>query len=121
MNVLIIEDSLTTAMTLETFVTSCGHRPVCVPNSWLAWPVVDEWPIDLVLLDILLPGMDGFQVARRLREKGVRAPIVAVTSLEDDLAKRLEYGIDGYIAKPVSMTRLKDVLEQYSAMPVGTS
>jgi DNA-binding response OmpR family regulator len=121
MNVLIIEDSLTTAMTLETFVTACGHLPVCVPNSWLAWPVVDVWPIDLVLLDILLPGMDGYEVARRLREKGVRALIIAVTSLEDDLAKRLEYGIDGHLGKPVSMTQLKDVLEQYEARLVSSS
>jgi DNA-binding response OmpR family regulator len=113
MNVLIIEDSLTTAKTLQTFVSACGHLPVCVPNSWLAWPVVDVWPIDLVLVDIMLPGMDGYQVARRLREKGVCGPIIAVTSLEDDLAKRLEYGIDGYLGKPVSMKQLKEVLEQY--------
>ena len=119
MNVLIIEVSLTTAMTLETFVTSCGHLPVCVPNSWLAWPVVDVWPIDLVLLDIMLPGMDGYEVARRLREKDVRAPIVAVTSLEDDPAKRQEYGIDGYLGKPVSMTQLKDLLERYAVEAIA--
>jgi DNA-binding response OmpR family regulator len=116
MNILIIEDSLTAAMTLETFVSACGHLPVCVPNSWLAWPVVDVWPLDLVLLDIMLPGMDGYEVARRLRDKGIRAPIIAVTSLEDDPAKRQECGIDGYLSKPVSMTRLKELLEEHAAL-----
>jgi DNA-binding response OmpR family regulator len=121
MNVLIIEDSLTTAKTLQTFVSACGHLPVCVPNSWLAWPVVDVWVIDLVLLDIMLPGMDGYELARRLRQKGVRAPIIAVTCLEDDLAKRLKCGIDGYIGKPVSMTQLKDLLEKYEVSRVETA
>jgi len=112
MNVLIIEDSLTTAMTLEAFVSACGHHPTCVPNAWLACPAADQCPIDLVLLDIVLPGMDGYQLAARLREQGLRAPIIAVTSLEDDPAKREEYGIDGYVGKPVSMTQLKVALEQ---------
>ncbi|MEX2140438.1 MAG: response regulator [Pirellulales bacterium] len=113
MNVLIIEDSLTTAMTLEAFVSACGHHPICVPNAWLACPVADAWPIDLVLLDIMLPGMDGYELAGRLRDKGVRAPIIAVTSLDDDPAKREEYGIDGYVGKPVSMKQLKDLFEQH--------
>ncbi|MEX2140450.1 MAG: response regulator [Pirellulales bacterium] len=111
MNVLIIEDSLTAAMTLEAFVSACGHHPLCVPNAWLAFPVADAWPIDLVLLDIMLPGMDGYELAGRLREQGIRVPIVAVTSLEDDPAKRQQYGIDGHVAKPVSMKQLKDLLE----------
>jgi DNA-binding response OmpR family regulator len=112
MNVLIIEDSLTTAMMLENFVSACGHQPISVPSAWLACSAAEEWPIDLVLLDIMLPGMDGYQLAARLRWQGVRVPIIAVTSLEDDPVKREEYGIDGYVGKPVSMTQLKDLLEE---------
>ncbi|MEX2137759.1 MAG: response regulator [Pirellulales bacterium] len=112
MRVLIIEDSLTTAMTLESFVSAGGHEPICVPNAWLACPIADAWPIDLVLLDIMLPGVDGYELAGRLRDKGLRAPIIAVTSLDDDPAKREEYGIGGYVGKPVSMKQLKDLLEE---------
>ena len=113
MNVLIIEDSLTTAMTLETFVSACGHQPICVPNAWLTWPIIDAWPVDLVLLDIMLPGVDGYELAARLRRRGFQAPIVAVTSMDDKPEQRERSGIEGYLQKPVSMTQLKEVLEQY--------
>lgn len=121
MNVLIIEDSLPTAMMLETFVSACGHEAICVPSAWLACSAAEEWPIELVLLDIMLPGVDGYQLAARLRWQGLRVPIVAVTSLEDDPAKREEYGIDGYIGKPVSMTQLKELLEEQAATLAQTA
>jgi two-component system OmpR family response regulator len=120
MNILIIEDSLTTAMTLDSFVSACGHRPISVPNAWLAFPITDAWPIDLVLLDIILPGMDGYQLAERLRQRGLQVPIIAVTSLDDDPARREEYGIDGYISKPVSMNQLKELLEEHAATLAAT-
>jgi len=111
MNVLIVEDSLPTAMTLEAFVSACGHHPICVPNAWLACPTADECAIDLVLLDMVLPGIDGYELAAQLRQQGVRVPIAAVTSLEDDPVKRQHYGIDAYMAKPVSMKQFKALLE----------
>lgn len=69
--------------------------------------------IDLVLLDLSLPGMDGYELATRLRQSHLRpsALIIAVTSLEDDPEKRREYGIGGYLGKPVSMSRLQALLE----------
>jgi DNA-binding response OmpR family regulator len=112
MNVLIIEDSLPTAMMLEAFVSACGHQSICVPGAWLACSAADEWAIDLVLLDIVLPGVDGYELATRMRKQGLRAPIIAVTGLEDDPVKRQQCGIDGYLAKPVSMKALKALLEE---------
>ena len=113
MNVLIIEDSLTTATILEAFVTACGHHPICVPNAWLATPAALENTIDLVFMDIVLPGTDGYHLSARLRQQGVRAPIIAVTSHEDEPTKRRKYGIDGYMHKPVSMKQIKSLLEDY--------
>jgi two-component system alkaline phosphatase synthesis response regulator PhoP len=113
MNVLIIEDSLTTATILESFVTACGHHPICVPNAWLATPAALENPIDLVFMDIVLPGTDGYHLSARLRQQGVRVPIIAVTSHEDEPTKRRKYGIDGYMHKPVSMKQIKSLLEDY--------
>ena len=113
MNVLIIEDSLTTATILEAFVTACGHHPICVPNAWLATPAALENTIDLVFMDIVLPGTDGYHLSARLRQQGVRAPIIAVTSHEDEPTKRRKYGIDGYMHKPVSMKQIKSLLDDY--------
>ena len=121
MNVLIIEDSLPTALMLQSFVSACGHQAMFEPSSWFACSAVDEWSFDLVLMDIVLPGIDGYELAGRLRDKGLRVPIIAVTSLDDDPAKRREYGIDGYIGKPVSMTQLKDLLEAYTTTLAKTA
>jgi DNA-binding response OmpR family regulator len=119
MNVLIIEDSLTTATILEAFVTACGHHPICVPNAWLATPAALENSIDLVFMDIVLPGTDGYHLSARLRQQGVRAPIIAVTSHEDEPTKRRKYGIDGYMHKPVSMKQIKSLLEDYEPAAHG--
>ena len=113
MNVLIVEDSLTTSMTLEVFVSACGHQPVCVFNGWLDFDSANQWNIDFVLLDIMLPGTDGYEVAARMREHGLRAPIVAVTSLEDDAVRREQCGIDGYLAKPVTLENLRAALDEF--------
>ena len=113
MNVLIVEDSLTTSMTLEVFVSACGHQPVCVFNGWLDFASANQWNIDFVLLDIMLPGTDGYEVAGQMRQHGLRVPIIAVTSLEDDRARREQCGIDGYLAKPVTMEALRTVLQEY--------
>ncbi len=113
MNVLIIEDSLTTAAILEAFVSACGHIPICVPNAWLAAPAVTDYSIDLVFMDIVLPGTDGYRLSARLRQQGLKAPIIAVTSHEDEPAKRRKCGIDGYMHKPVSMKQIKTLLEDH--------
>ena len=69
---------------------------------------------DLMLLDLMLPGMDGFEVCRRLREQGSSIPILMLTAREeeDDRVMGLELGADDYIVKPFKMreviARVKD-------------
>jgi two-component system, OmpR family, response regulator len=111
MLVLIVEDSLTTAATLEAYVSACDHKAICIPSAEFAGYAISGFAIDLILMDIMLPDVDGYQLAARLRAQGVGARIIAVTSLEDDPLKRQQCGIDGYIAKPVSKQQLKAVLE----------
>jgi DNA-binding response OmpR family regulator len=112
MNVLILEDCETTATMLEGFVSACGHRPIRAPAEWVTTSPATEWPVDLVLLDIVLPGADGYELAAWMREQGLRAPIVAVTGTEDDPVKRQQYGIVGYVGKPVSLRDIKALFEQ---------
>ena len=73
---------------------------------------------DLVLLDVMLPGMSGFDICRRAREKGVRAPIIMLTAKGEEVDKvlGLEIGADDYITKPFSLrellARIKAVLRR---------
>ena len=64
---------------------------------------------DLVLLDVMLPKMDGFEVCRRLRAQGAEMPVIMVTAREDenDRVLGLELGADDYITKPFSMRELQ--------------
>ncbi len=78
--------------------------------------------VDLVLLDVMLPGLNGQEVCRRLRESGVSTPIMMVTSKDEELDKvlGLELGADDYVTKPFSirelMARIKALLRRQGAL-----
>ena len=63
---------------------------------------------DMILLDLMLPGMDGFEVCRRIRERDTGQPIIMLTALtsDDDIVRGLQLGADDYVAKPFSVTQL---------------
>lgn len=73
----------------------------------LSW--VEMYPYDLVILDIVLPGLDGFSVCARLRASGFPAPILILTALDgvDDRVAGLDRGADDYLAKPFAVTELR--------------
>ncbi len=67
-----------------------------------------EGDFDMLILDVGLPGMDGFQVVGKLREKGVPTPVIMLTALgsEEDIVRGLDAGADGYVTKPYSPREL---------------
>jgi DNA-binding response OmpR family regulator len=119
---LIVEDDPGTASLLETYFQSQGYRTECVRHGEEAEPLAQETRPDLVLLDILLPGIDGFEVARRIRHhrRTSRIPILMLTDLGDrsDRLKGLEAGVNDYIAKPFDLQeialRVRNIIERAS-------
>jgi CheY-like chemotaxis protein len=108
--VLIVEDDPGTASLLETFFQTQNFRTACVRHGEEAEPLALDAHPDLVLLDIRLPGIDGFEVARRLRanRRTASVPILMLTDLQDrnDRLKGLEVGVDDYIGKPFDLQEI---------------
>ena len=96
---------------IEALLKPQGYRVVTARDGLEALEKVEQDPPDLILLDIMMPKMNGFEVARKLREKQetVIIPIVMVTALQDveDRVKALEMGADDFLTKPVDRMELR--------------
>lgn len=108
MNILIIEDEVLLASSIKDLLESRGFRAdaVCDGETGAAYAELDVY--DLVILDVMLPGLDGCQVARRLREQKRGVPILMLTA-RSEIAHRvegLEAGADYYLTKPFDSREL---------------
>ncbi|MUN41129.1 response regulator transcription factor [Actinomadura litoris] len=105
--VLVVDDDPTVAEVVARYLARDGHDVECVADGNTALRTARDRPPDLVVLDLMLPGMDGLEVCRRLRETSA-VPIVMLTALgtETDRLVGLETGADDYVTKPFSPREL---------------
>ncbi|MEU8118799.1 response regulator transcription factor [Spirillospora sp. NPDC049024] len=126
--VLVVDDDPTVAEVVARYLARDGHDVVCVADGRTALRKALDEPPDLVVLDLMLPGMDGLEVCRRLRETST-VPIVMLTALgaETDRLVGLETGADDYVTKPFSprelALRVRSVLRRArgALVPTGPS
>jgi len=107
-SILVVEDDPIIRQTVEYALKRAGFIVRGVADGALALDAAEEFVPDLVLLDLMLPGMDGYQIAERLREGDKETAIIMVTALdtERDKVRGLDAGADDYITKPFSMEEL---------------
>ncbi|WP_181776121.1 response regulator transcription factor [Amycolatopsis pittospori] len=102
--ILLVEDDAALAEALTLALKALGHDIVVAPTGERALEALftDRFELDFVLLDVMLPGMDGFEVCRRIRARS-RLPLVLLTARGDpiDIVAGLECGADDYVVKPV--------------------
>ncbi len=105
--ILIVEDEARLREVLCDYFRSKGERPVEAENGRKALELAEQETFDAVLLDIMMPGLDGFSVCRALRREQ-DVPIVFLTALSDEEDKLLGYelGADDYVTKPFSLSIL---------------
>ncbi len=105
--ILIVEDDLTLQETLVYNLSRQGYDVETASDGNSAVEKVQQNPPDLILLDIMLPGMDGFEVCRIIR-KNFTTPILMLTARDDEIDRvvGLEVGADDYLTKPFSMREL---------------
>lgn len=113
-NIVIIEDEPDLAMGLRDNLEFEGHKVHHGPTGAEGLKLVAKHPTQLVLLDIMLPDMDGFEVCKKLRDQGYTMPIIILSarSQEIDKVRGLELGADDYVTKPFS---LRELLARVSA------
>lgn len=106
--VLVIEDDPAIRQGLEINLLREGHTVTTATDAETGAGYIDEEPPDLLILDLMLPGMSGFELCRRLRESGQTFPILILTarSEEADRVLGLDLGADDYVSKPFSVAEL---------------
>jgi CheY-like chemotaxis protein len=118
LRILIAEDNAVNQKTLLEMLKRDGHRVVTVNNGAEAVEKVLRGGIDLVLMDIQMPVMDGLEAARRIRSHpaGGALPIIAITAhaMPGEREIFLSKGLDDYLAKPIDREELRSILQRHA-------
>lgn len=120
--ILIVDDDNNIAELISLYLTKECFETVIVNDGESVFPIVEEDPPQLILLDLMLPGMDGYQVCREVRAKH-EIPIIMLSAKGEvfDKVLGLELGADDYIEKPFDskelVARVKAVLRRYKTSP----
>jgi signal transduction histidine kinase/CheY-like chemotaxis protein len=115
--ILVVDDNQDSAELMAELLRANGHAVEVAFDGPAALELVSGFQPTLALLDIGLPGMDGYELARTLRARGISAPLVAITGYAQpsDRNRAFASGFDEHLVKPVSASRLGEVVHHYSA------
>lgn len=119
--VLVVEDVPSQQKLLVTMLGKYGHTAYTADNGQEAIEMFQEHPVDIVLMDVQMPGMSGLEATLAIRayeaELGTHVPIVAITAhaLSGDAEKCLAAGTDAYLRKPVNLVELMALLRRLIA------
>jgi two-component system alkaline phosphatase synthesis response regulator PhoP len=106
--ILVIEDEPTLARLLSYNLSQEGYHTKVVDHGGDGLQEALQQSYDLIILDIMLPGLNGFEVLAKLRQKGNRTPVIILTArnAEDEVVQGLKHGADDYITKPFGVAEL---------------
>ena len=102
-HILVVEDNANARKLMEAVLTQHGYQPLLACDGEEALEVLDRKHVDLIVLDIMMPRMDGYEFTRTLRQSGCDIPILMVTAREkpEDVRLGFQIGTDDYMVKPV--------------------
>ncbi len=106
--ILLAEDNLSSAKLMKIILNQAGYKVISVTNGIDALDVMDTKHIDLIVLDVMMPKMDGYEFTRQLRQSGNTTPILMVTAKNqnEDKWEGFIAGTDDYMVKPINETEL---------------
>jgi len=120
-HILVVEDEPGIALGLEDDLKMEGYEVEVIGDGAVACRRARETAFDLILLDVMLPGKDGFEICRELRRAGLRMPILMLTARTQEAEKvmGLELGADDYVTKPFSTRELRARIKALLRRSVG--
>src|SRR2546427_8774051 len=116
MRILIVEDEQKMAKLLKKGLEEENHSVMLAHDGTEGFEISQTYPFDVVILDVMLPGMTGFEIARRLRQSKNHVPILMLTARDavSDIVKGLNLGADDYLTKPFAFHELLARLQAIS-------
>jgi CheY-like chemotaxis protein len=126
LRILVAEDNAVNQMLVTRLLQKRGHCVMVVGNGREALGALVQGTYDLILMDMQMPEMDGFEATSELRRRekqtGRHLPVIALTAhaMKGDRERCLDAGMDGYLAKPIRAQALYELLENYIAQRVAS-
>ena len=123
-HILIVDDDAEIRDLLQTYLQKSGYRTSLAADGSAMWKALEHNAVDLIVLDLMLPGEDGLTLCRKLRADA-DTPVVMLTARGEDTDRivGLEMGADDYLAKPFNprelLARIKSVLRRYRSLPLN--
>lgn len=123
MHVLVIEDNKEILTNLIDYLQGEQHIVDCAQDGLTGLHLATSRHFDIIVLDVMLPGMSGYQVCSKLRESGIHTPIIMLTARDalDDRLQGLDLGADDYLVKPFALSellaRMKSILRRAEGAP----
>jgi DNA-binding response OmpR family regulator len=121
MKLLIVEDEAHMADLLRKGLTEEGHNAICAYDGAEGLDLAKSYEFDAIILDVMMPKLNGYDLAKRLRAEKIRTPILMLTAKDTvpDIVRGLDLGVDDYMTKPFSfdelLARLRSVRRRISA------
>ncbi|QQO19139.1 response regulator transcription factor [Bradyrhizobium diazoefficiens] len=121
MNILVIEDDEDTQTQIVEALSKQGHAVECSVDGRRGLALADAGNYDVIVVDRMLPGLDGLSVVKLLRDRGKTSPVLFVTNLDgiDDRVEGLNAGGDDYLVKPFAMAELLARVHALGRRPAG--
>ncbi|MBK7613061.1 MAG: response regulator [Vitreoscilla sp.] len=122
-HILIVDDDAEIRSLLGTYLTRNGLKVTAVADGKAMWRALEAARVDLMVLDLMLPGDDGLTLCRNLRAKSIELPVIMLTARGDETDRivGLEMGADDYLPKPFSarelLVRIKVILKRVRSLP----
>jgi len=107
-NILVVEDDKNLRKLISATLKQNGYNSLMAENGEIALDIMDKEHIDLVISDIMMPKLDGYNLVKALRDSGYNMPILMVTAKEmfEDKRKGFNVGVDDYMVKPIDINEM---------------